>query len=62
MVEFITWIFSLKLDAVVGPWIKDNLIVLGFIGSLPFFIYQLVWKNIQQIKQLKKEGKHDKKN
>lgn len=53
MVEFMTWIFSLKLDAVVGPWIKDNLIVLGFILGLPFLIYQWWWKNIQQIKQLK---------
>lgn len=53
MVEFITWIFSLKLDAVVGPWIKDNLIVLGFILGLPFLIYQWWWKNMQQIKQLK---------
>jgi hypothetical protein len=53
MVEFITWIFSLKLDAVVGPWIKDNLIVLGFILGLPFLIYQWWWKNMQRIKQLK---------
>jgi len=53
MVEFMTWIFSLKSDAVVGPWIKDNLIVLGFIGSLPFFVYQLWWKNMQRIKALK---------
>ena len=57
MSEFITWFFGLKMDAVFGPWVKDNLVTLGFIFGLPFTIYHWWWKNMKQIKELKELDK-----
>jgi len=55
MDEFIIWFFSLKMDAIVGPWVKDNLVTLGFILGLPFLVYRWWWQNVQKIKKLKEK-------
>jgi hypothetical protein len=35
MDEFMIWFFSLKMDAVVGPWLKENAMTISFVlGAL----------------------------
>jgi len=53
MDEFMIWFFSLKMDAVVGPWLKENAMTIGFILWLPYYVMKCVHNNIQRIRALK---------
>lgn len=59
MTEFITWFFSLEMDAIVGPWAKNNAVTIGFFLGLPYLAYKWWWRNQQQIRALKKELKNE---
>ena len=55
MDDFLVWFFSLKMDAIVGPWLKDNAVTIGFILGLPYYIVKWIHSNIKKIKALKNE-------
>ena len=53
MDEFIIWFFSLKMDAVVGPWLKENAMTISFVLGLPYLAYRWWWRNMERIRALK---------
>jgi hypothetical protein len=53
MDDFIIWFFSLEMDALVGPWLKNNAITIAFILGLPYYVMKWVHGNMQKIKALK---------
>ena len=53
MDEFIIWFFGLEMDAIVGPFLKNNAVTIGFILGLPYFAYRWWWRNMERIRALK---------
>jgi hypothetical protein len=49
------WFFSLKMDAVVGPWLKENAMTISFVLGLPYLAYRWWWKNLERIRALKEK-------
>ena len=55
MDDFIIWFFSLETDAIVGPWLKNTVLIIGFVLGFPFLVYRWWWRNIKQIRALKEK-------
>lgn len=56
MNEFLAWFFALETDAIIGPWLKNNVLIIGFVLGFPFLAYRWWWRNLKQIRALKNEN------
>lgn len=56
MNEFLAWFFALETDAIIGPWLKSNVLIIGFVLGFPFLAYRWWWRNLKQIRALKNEN------